>query len=356
MPSGLELSNQAKLALFWAFISLGAVIKSSLLLDAKVSAENFIRGGLMLYAEVGSGDQSLKRRDVEDQFVILSISKTISELLSGSTSNRLIYKDATASALQIFTALLGSGSGGHNLVNLGCDFVWYDPYSHILNLFLKNFNYSRKFFNRKSVKKTIMTINYSATRWRCLKNFLSLVEVSSNQLPEVVSQFNNFFTFLLKVIPDLFDWSPTPEGLVEQYSVNLENCAELKLKTSDTSVATLHYFDTAPHRLDVIWRGSRLTLTDVRRSTTINMRKTKRALKANIAHTADATILRNILTNHPGSIVAIHDSFGCSPYEITTLIKNTQIAYRLLHLKQQNPKTKIPTNNHLNPQTPFILL
>lgn len=88
-------------------------------------------------------------------------------------------------------------------MNLGDSSAWYDPYSAILRTFTERHPESSAFFTRSSVKKTIMTRNYSATRWRCLQNFLKTSFFHPELRETVIGHFNTFFNFLELGIPEI---------------------------------------------------------------------------------------------------------------------------------------------------------
>jgi hypothetical protein len=82
-----------------------------------------------------------------------------------------IFKDATASGLQILAVLLGGADlNTYIQTNLIHKNIWYDTYHHIINNFIKNNQIPENlvgYFSRSNLKRTIMTYNYNATLITC---------------------------------------------------------------------------------------------------------------------------------------------------------------------------------------------
>jgi hypothetical protein len=82
-----------------------------------------------------------------------------------------IFKDATASGLQILAVLLGGVDlNTYTKTNLISQNVWHDTYYYIIEIFKKEVDVPQHlttYFNRSNLKKTIMTYNYNATLITC---------------------------------------------------------------------------------------------------------------------------------------------------------------------------------------------
>jgi hypothetical protein len=101
------------------------------------------------------------------------IQHVFNELLEQKTPKRryIVYKDATASAIQLLTLyLIPSSEEVAKYANLKSITHWYDTYHYIIQLYLKKYKINEDsipYFTRSNLKKTIMTYNYSATLFTC---------------------------------------------------------------------------------------------------------------------------------------------------------------------------------------------
>jgi hypothetical protein len=132
----------------------------------KTSLEDFIREGS--YYVLNKKKKELKLKDEMEVIHYLDI---IESLNKEKIKKRVILKDATASVIQNLIKILGpKDQDSLNLANLGDSNYWYDPYSHILNKFKNSFVEEKReimYFNRNTIKKTIMTTPYSAGENTC---------------------------------------------------------------------------------------------------------------------------------------------------------------------------------------------
>lgn len=98
---------------------------------------------------------------------------------------------------------------------------------------------------------------------------------------------------------------------------------------------------------------NRLTLNVKEVTDMLNFKKTDLALKANIIHTIDANIIREVISMTDDFIITIHDSIGTHMLALEKCIINTQLAYSKIILNNFNGD-KLVIKNFIN--SSFILL
>lgn len=113
------------------------------------------------------------------------------------------------------------------VVNLSSSSAWFDTYQFVirsyLNPRLKNFDIASKVLNRKTLKKTIMTTNYSATLISCFNYFLedlekihspsSIIRLLKHDAPEIF-QPEDLLLHFISLAPKFFQNYPTLEGVL----------------------------------------------------------------------------------------------------------------------------------------------
>jgi hypothetical protein len=128
--------------------------------------EDFIREGSFYVL-----NKKKKELKLKDEMEVIHYLDIIESLNKEKIKKRVILKDATASVIQNLIKILGpKDQDSLNLANLGDSNYWYDPYSQILNNFKNYFVEEKKeimYFNRNTIKKTIMTTPYSAGENTC---------------------------------------------------------------------------------------------------------------------------------------------------------------------------------------------
>jgi len=91
--------------------------------------------------------------------------------VAGLDRQYIIFKDATASAIQLLALRLTPASQQIiHYTNLSSLEYWYDTYYFVIEWFLDETEVqitSKKYFKRQYLKKTIMTYNYAATEFTC---------------------------------------------------------------------------------------------------------------------------------------------------------------------------------------------
>ena len=115
------------------------------------------------------------------------------------------FKDATASGLQILGLLLSPKNDEvKKWLNFNDDGYWYDTYYYLIDLFLKKNiinNDFKKYFTRKTLKKSCMLFNYQASYNTCLTDFLTNVgsNISAHDKVQIINFYLSFFKHLDKI-------------------------------------------------------------------------------------------------------------------------------------------------------------
>jgi hypothetical protein len=156
--------------IMWLVVEFAKIYKTTLGGNSKgvLSLEDFVNLGLLVLVQ--KPEIKLEQEKLVQKNYIQHI---WCELLAQKRLQRhyIIYKDATASAIQLLTVYLTpTNEEIAKHTNLKSTSHWYDTYHYVIQLFLKRNKIdgdSEAYFNRNNLKKTIMTYNYSATLHTC---------------------------------------------------------------------------------------------------------------------------------------------------------------------------------------------
>lgn len=206
--------------------------------------------------------------------------------------------------------------------NLKSKEYWYDTYEFILNKWkekekLENNELIKKYFNRKSIKKTIMTIQYGAKLNTCWKYFKENFDMMENE-ENLKENFNKFYLFLNENIGILKN--NTKEILEKLNKIN--NIISL----SDGFVVDLKYYKTKKGQIKVIINKNRKTKSECILLNEIDYNKIKSSSRANYIHALDSAVVRYVVSIKP--ILTVHDCFLIDPRNVTFLISLVNEAMR----------------------------
>jgi hypothetical protein len=244
--------------------------------------------------------------------------KILKEMENGIYKKRLISKDATASVFQHLIKILGSkDENSLKYCNMDSNDTWYDTYSIIINKW-KNINAEildkidkkDEIFNRKNLKKVLMTENYGCgirTAWKYFKKEIEPLE--SNDI--IYKAFIEFYKYISK------ENILTKESsyLIIDYFNKLE---EKKITTSDKSVIDFTYRIILKKQIDSTYKNKRFTNTIQKISEKFDKEKFIISIRANYVHSQDASLVREVIQKC--KIIAIHDCFMIDYLKISELI------------------------------------
>ena len=310
-----NIENQR--SIIWILISIAEITKKKL--GSKISIDKFIEKGINIL----NNQNDIDDLDEYDDLKLKSLIKTIEEMSNKIYIKRLISKDATASVFQHLIKTLGNETDEALMwCNLKSKEYWYDTYEFILNKWkekekLENNELIKKYFNRKSIKKTIMTIQYGAksnTCWKYFKENFDMIENEEN----IKENFNKFYLFLNENI-----------GLLKNNTKEILNKLDKIdniIYLSDGFTVDLKYYKRKKGQVKIMINKSRKTKSEVILLNEIDHSKIKSSSRANYIHALDSAVVRYVVSIKP--ILTVHDCFLIDPRNVTFLISLVNEAMR----------------------------
>lgn len=200
----------------------------------------------------------------------------------------------------------------------------------------KHIDFIKTLFNRKTLKKSIMTTPYSVTYYSSFNYFrveLNKILVRGgladfNRLPEkeqniINKVFKNFFKYLAEVFEiEIF------------YEKNSKILTEMDHIEYNDSIIYIKYMLIKEKRKEIKSKsqGIRASYNEQIATTTIDKEQTKTSARANIIHSADAHFAREIVIEF--EILCIHDCFCIPIHDI-----NLCLDYMNAYFRREVPKT-----------------
>lgn len=323
----IPYKNYSVNTIFWILIGIGKnLIEKN---KTKTSLEDFIREGSDYILNKIKKDLKFK-----DEIEIIHYLDIIKSLNKEKIKKRIILKDATASVIQNLIKILGpKNQESLNLANLGDSKYWYDPYSHILNKFKNSFKENKKemqYFNRNTIKKTIMTTPYSAGESTCWKYFREEVYkefgLTEEELDNLHTTYKNFYSFVCDFFEEMHLFKNPSKAIIKHFREIAEKEKKIVLNYED-SITNLIYYKHKIHYIDIInEEGVRLTkkIKKIDKNT-IDKKKIYNSIRANIAHWLDAMFLRKLVNSLKNPIFTIHDEFAIDFLNVNELIITANI-------------------------------
>lgn len=334
-------SDKLKISILFVLISIGKFyIKKE---KGFASMDEFIENGIFYI----NGDKE-KPKKLED---LIEIESYINILCTKSNKKRVVIKDFTASFFQHLTRLLGPlDQNTLKLANMSNDLNWYDPYSYMLNEYLKKKKIEEpflKYFKRFYVKKTIMTIPYSVGFNTAWKYFIEEIEDDYKENIDLKKEYRNFFKFIKNLLDNNFFKNPTWRIILFAISqAEWSNKIEIELEKSSVH---LIYFEKKKKILDLIIKikGENIRITKKINSidnTKIDYDSIVLSVRANWIAMLDAEFLRKLNNEYDSPFYSIHDSILVDWLNIDKLLINCN------KLMQNNKFDKIMWDNSHNYQ------
>lgn len=333
--SKLDLKN--KIVLYYIitiFFEIGKCFKNKILdkNEGRITKLQFIELGVDVF---NANNVELEKLDKKLEYWSLTF---LLESVENNVFLKIpIFKDATASGLQMLCLILGAKSiDTYKINNLLEVDVWYDTYYFIIKKFLENYtmptHLKEKYFTRSILKKVIMTYNYNATYLRCwdyFKEEAGLPFFSKEEVnQEIEPHFHAFYNFLKKFFESDQYFNHPPKLLNHMYKKIWNNKQEVSFKTDDDFLIQLKYYNyVIDKRIDRIIFGKRKTReTFILKKLSLepNSRKTFRALEPNLIHAVDAYVLRQLILGLGEGYATIHDCVGIEILRIEKFQKITK--------------------------------
>ena len=322
----IPYENYAINTIFWVLVGIGKnLIKKN---KTKTPLEEFIREGSCYVL-----NDIKKELQLKDEMEVIHYLDIIKSLNKEKIKKRVILKDATASVIQNLIQILGpKDQESLNLANLGDSNYWYDPYSHILNKFKNSFTEIKEimYFNRNTIKKTIMTTPYSAGENTCWKYFKEEVikefSLEEKELEKIHPLYKNFYSFVRDFFEEMHIFKNPSKKIIEHFKNVVEREKKIVLNSED-STANLAYFKLKNSYIDIKnYEGRRLSkkIKKIDKSKVDN-RKIYNSIRANIAHWLDALFLRQLVNSLKNPIFTIHDEFAIDFLSVNELIISANV-------------------------------
>jgi hypothetical protein len=330
--------------IFWLFIELGKINKSEKLSENKwfLSWWDFIELGVQVFNNKCRGTE-----DLEKKICFANLIAIIENLNKNIINKYIIYKDSTASGIQLLAVMLGPKTDEiAQACNLNSQDFWFDAYSYIIYKFLSAHEVSTKFkrfFKRNFLKKTIMTYMYSATYLSLEKYFLTEVKKSFKETKgldfeneiELKIEFKNFYIFLKSFFENKEFFEKSISEVINALKTNLHDYKEIKITASDGGQINLEYNKQETRQINIYIDNVRKTMKILKNTNASDFNQTHLALKPNAVHSLEANFARLIIMATPYTMITIHDCFGVSIFEVDELILNANTSINVIGLTSE---------------------
>lgn len=328
--------------IYWCLIGIG----KNLINKNKfpINEEEFIINGISFFE---------KKIFIKKEEDLLEINHYIRILKSLNTESKIkkraIIKDATASINQIFMKNLGPlNQDSLNFVNLGNKNQWFDTYIVHREMFFKEISKENKkiekkefdeIFERRLIKKTIMTIPYSAGLKLCWKNYLEEYRKEKKEIKDLKltkKLFTKFYNFTKEEMQLQYLYKKSTQDLIKEINKDFEESRKY-VQESETGVADMSYFLMKKSSLEKKYKidgiNKRITKLLWLPSEAIDIESFNIASGANTAHFWDADEVRTLETLLGYSIITIHDCYLIDFNNCTNLI-NVKLRHYSEHIKK----------------------
>jgi len=307
-----------KRSILWYLIGLSENIKSKL--GKEINIETLIKEGIKIYK-----DKSMEF-EYEKKIKIMAYCKGIDMLLK---EDRIkispISKDATASVYQQLVKILGGRDDNiYRIANLKSENTLYDIYTFIIEDWREKHKKKieeidlynmEKYFNRKNLKKIMMTKNYGCGFTKCLKYFIEDIEKDEILQKEIKIKINKLIYSFYKFITDEISLTDMNLKEIDKF---LEEIGYNSIKLADGSIVDLRYYKKNHRRIDTKVQGKRYTNLIKFKSEEIDWDKMRIAGPANYVHMQDGAVARDV-----SSIIIcliIHDCYIVGCLDVSKLV------------------------------------
>lgn len=338
-------------AIFWILISLGKELITKE--KSNYSLKEFIEISKKYILN------DLNGNDLEQKLSLHHYKKIIISFAENNNKKilkRFIHKDATASFIQNLIRIIGPKNEKSLIYsNLLSKDTWYDTYNIALEEWKKTLEINQKyfklnsdqniaidikylsFFNRKAIKKSVMTSSYDATYYTRWNNFKTISKNSNIFYDEKILEcvFLNFFDFIETKLWNNIYLLKNPNCLKEEAEKIINN-NELIVK-SPVSAADLIYYTLKIKKHDFkftfVIGDKKIKIRKTKEfysvdNTKTNCDKMYQAIKANWVHFSDASLCVQINKKMDIMYNTIHDCFLIDPFNVGNFITNANEAFK----------------------------
>jgi hypothetical protein len=351
----IDIKNEIKMKyIYWILFELGKLFKSDILEINKgiLDDQIILKHGDYIYDLYKKNKLKLSFNELLELYHIDCI---INSLNKNIFIKYIIYKDSTASGIQLLLVVLGAINNDiYKICNLDSTSQWYDTYYHIIemfkntpeikNLFILNNPILQKILNRKILKRLTMVYGYNVSYAKGkdyyindVKNNVTEIEKLDSNLQVSILVFTLYFNFLNSLFKKGKFFKKSLENFVKEYKEMLDEKGIVQLEVADKSIISLEYNYMISIQVDRTYKKKRTRIKICKPSEEINKTKTIRALVANATHALDANYVRYILTELDYPIITIHDCFGIDILSIDILLKIANNSINKICYTTKNP-------------------
>jgi len=273
-------------------ISLAEPFKNKI--GSMVSVKGFIEKGL----EILDNDEMIHSLDYDDKIKCIYIKKILNELQDDILIKRLVPKDATASVFQHLVKTLGEfDNNSLKYCNMNSDEFWYDTYSIMIDKFNEKVKKTitelseekyENIFNRKNLKKIMMTRNYGCGLKKSFKYFKQSIKdllygYNEAEINEINLTFTRFYNHISK------------ENQITKADINkiIDFFRDdKKIIFNDSSATNFTYKKFESNRMDSSYKNKRYTRMIKKMSNIDDKKKYRIAVVANYIQSQDASLVR----------------------------------------------------------------
>lgn len=291
--------------IFFVVLSMGRISTSKI--SYKIHMDIFIENALKSIK-----NEFIEIKDLQDYIEIKAYDNLLYNIKD--FKKRTVAKDFTASFFQHLTRLLGpSTEKTIELSNMKNDLCWYDPYQYLIENFLKENNniINKKYFNRKFLKKTIMTIPYSIGFNSALKYFNENIDKKDLNNKELIKEYRLFFSFAKKKLEGKDFFKNSTDRIILYAISSAAIFKKFEIKFSKSTV-NLTYYNKKTKIIDLTIKINKETLRITKKINEVNndsidLENMALSIRANWIATMDAETLRSIIFKINKDLFSIHD-------------------------------------------------
>lgn len=336
------LDQEKRLSLMWILISIGSLTISK---KKTISEKEFINEGYNNYKNRIEIEDNLENSELAYYYLII-------DNLNKNKKNRYIMKDISGSIFQNASIILGvKNKDKLKYLNLNND-DWHDPYAPLIEEIQKTIAPELViFFNRKTLKKPIMTKYYNSKFYTSFNYFIKEVrkmkEFKDYHYEKLWIEFKKVYETLKNLEKKLIFKHSN-----EEYNKFLKK-EEIFNIEYDSFKFNIISFKLVPHRLDIKVNNKRITVTTYKQSKIIYSQKTNNSMIPHVFHGEDSHRARVLIKTFKYRCFSIHDAFAVSYSKVNRLIIIANITFNI------NEKRKFYMNdNKINEKlfSKFIIL
>lgn len=325
--------NQKNIDLcLWILISIGKIFINKS--EEKIELIEFLKNAKKHLKE----EITKEKLELFDKLELNHYTKILEDVRKeGIMKRKIIIKDATASVIQNLMRVLNPKfEESLRIANISGKKTWYDPYSYILNKFKEKNEIKEEYkdyFIRKTIKKVIMTIPYTARENTCFNYFISEIKKKKKDIKadeEIKKEFKKFYIFVKNEVEENYLYEKSSNKLLEEFK-NEKKKEKIEYIVIDNqkekSKTNLMYYKLRTKYFEIKFEVEGQLIRKTKKWKKVDermipdMRKFNSSFKANFIHFRDAEYLREVLDEFEENMKTVHDAFLVDFIKTPKLIK-----------------------------------